>query len=331
MLAGDETAVDQLIAREPGNVAALIRKADMRAHAGDERVATAFYRAALKAAARGPVPGDLSSQLARAEAACQRATNRFVDYLEDKLAAAGFGPDHRPPRFQESIDILMGRRPAEMTLQRPRTYYYPGLPQRRYYERSEFPWAAELERQTDAIRDEVLALAGDEGRFRPYLYSDPSKPPRGDYGMIDNPDWSTVMLWEDGAPVARNAEQCPRTMEAVEKLDLVTMPKRAPCVMFSKLKARSRIPPHTGLLNVRLVCHLALVIPEGCLFRVGGEPRQWREGELLVFDDSVEHEAINDGTEDRTVLIFEIWRPELSAEEREAVTTIFEAIASYGG
>jgi hypothetical protein len=31
------------------------------------------------------------------------------------------------------------------------------------------------------------------------------------------------------------------------------------------------------------------------------------------------------------VLIFEIWRPELDAEERAAVATIFDAISSYGG
>ncbi len=330
MLAGDEAAVDQLIAREPGNIAALIRKADIRASAGDERVATAFYRAALKAAASSAtaVSPDL---LARAEAACQRATQRFVDYLEDTLARAGLGPSHRPPRFQDSIDILMGRRAAHMTLQQPRTYYYPGLPQRRYYERGEFAWVPELEQQTGAIRDEMLALVNDETRFRPYLYSDPSKPPRPDQGMIDNPDWSTLMLWEDGAKVAGNIEHCPRTEAAMETLDLVNMSRRAPCVMFSKLKAGAHIPPHTGLLNVRLVCHLALVIPEGCMFRVGGEDREWSEGQLLIFDDSVLHEAINRGSQDRVVLIFEIWRPELSGEERHAVTTIFDAIASYSG
>jgi hypothetical protein len=43
------------------------------------------------------------------------------------------------------------------------------------------------------------------------------------------------------------------------------------------------------------------------------------------------HEAINRGSQDRVVLIFEIWRPELSGEERHAVTTIFDAIASYSG
>jgi aspartyl/asparaginyl beta-hydroxylase (cupin superfamily) len=83
------------------------------------------------------------------------------------------------------------------------------------------------------------------------------------------------------------------------------------------------------MLNARLICHLPLVVPPGCGFRVASEVREWREGELLVFDDSVEHEAWNGGTSDRIILIFDIWRPELSAEERRAVTAMFEAIDSY--
>ncbi|MFL6721726.1 MAG: aspartyl/asparaginyl beta-hydroxylase domain-containing protein [Sphingomonas sp.] len=329
MLADDETAVDQLIAREPGNVAALIRKADLRASAGDERVAAAFYRAALKAASRGPAPAMLSAELARAEAACQRAAKRFEDYLEEALTRAGFPPNRRPQRFQESLDILMGRRPAMMELQQPRTYFYPGLPQRRYYERGEFAWAADLERQSDAIRAEVLALAGDETRFTPYLYSDHSRPPPDDPRLLDDPNWSAMHLWEKGTPVSRNIERFPSACAALEKVDLIKIPKRAPAVMFSMLKAGAHIPPHTGLLNIRLVCHLGLVVPDGCLFRVAGEARQWHEGELLVFDDSVVHEAVNNSGRDRIVLIFEIWRPELNPDERQAITAIFEAIDSY--
>lgn len=327
MRTDDETTVDRWIAREPENVAALMRKADLRADAGDDRRAVTFYRAALSAARRGgAATGVPASELARAQAVCQRAERLFEEYLEESLANSGFGPRQRPPRFQESIDILLGRRAAESEIQQPRTYFYPGLPQRRYYERHEFSWSAELERQTEAIRDEMLPLVDDESRFKPYLYSDPSRPPR--HGLVDKPDWSSLHLWDNGEPVARNVEQCPRSAAAVEKLDLLRMPNRAPCVMFSKLKAGAHIEPHNGLLNIRLVCHLALVVPEGCMFRVGGENRQWREGELIVFDDSVIHEAINKGKSDRTVLIFEIWRPELDADERAAVTAMFKAVDS---
>ena len=95
--------------------------------------------------------------------------------------------------------------------------------------------------------------------------------------------------------------------------------------MFSLLRPRARIAPHTGVQNTRLVCHLPLIVPPGCGFRVGNEIRQWEEGKLLIFDDTIEHEAWNDSGEDRMVLIFDIWRPELSARERQEVSALFAA------
>ena len=73
-------------------------------------------------------------------------------------------------------------------------------------------------------------------------------------------------------------------------------------------------------------CHLPLVVPPHCGFRVGNEVRAWEVGKLLIFDDTIEHEAWNNSAEDRIVLIFDIWRPELTEDERRAVTAIFEAI-----
>ena len=76
--------------------------------------------------------------------------------------------------------------------------------------------------------------------------------------------------------------------------------------------------------------HLPLVVPENCgQLRVGNESRTWREGELLIFDDSIEHEAWNHSEHDRIVLIFEVWRPELTAEERNAICDLLRVIRQY--
>jgi aspartyl/asparaginyl beta-hydroxylase (cupin superfamily) len=84
------------------------------------------------------------------------------------------------------------------------------------------------------------------------------------------------------------------------------------------------------MLNSRLICHLPLIVPPGCAIRVGSEVRAWEEGKLLIFDDSIEHEAWNRSEELRVILLFEIWRPEIGDGERRALTTIFEAITDYG-
>lgn len=48
-------------------------------------------------------------------------------------------------------------------------------------------------------------------------------------------------------------------------------------------------------------------------------------GEAWVFDDTIEHEAWNDSDRLRVVLIGDLWRPELSTDERAAVTAIIAA------
>ena len=96
------------------------------------------------------------------------------------------------------------------------------------------------------------------------------------------------------------------------------------------LRAGARIQPHNGQFNTRLTCHLPLIVPSGCRFRVGNEVREWERGKLLIFDDSIEHEAWNQSSEDRFILIFDIWRPELSEQERREVTAYFGGVVREG-
>jgi aspartyl/asparaginyl beta-hydroxylase (cupin superfamily) len=79
-----------------------------------------------------------------------------------------------------------------------------------------------------------------------------------------------------------------------------------------------------------LICHLPLILPGQCALRVGNETREWREGELFIFDDTIEHEAWNSSGELRVVLLFDIWRPELSREERVLVAAMLEAVSRFG-
>jgi aspartyl/asparaginyl beta-hydroxylase (cupin superfamily) len=120
-------------------------------------------------------------------------------------------------------------------------------------------------------------------------------------------------------------------MAALAHAPLTSIPNRAPSILFSKLAAGAHIPPHHGKLNARLICHLPLIVPDGCEFRVGAETRTWREGKAWAFDDTIEHEAWNRSAEDRYILIFDIWRPELSAEECANIAVLCAAVDAYRG
>ncbi|HEX4800545.1 MAG TPA: aspartyl/asparaginyl beta-hydroxylase domain-containing protein [Sphingomicrobium sp.] len=329
----DEAEIDALLEREPRNIEALVRKGELRASGGDDRAAAAFYKAALRAAAAAqPLPVSLRATIERAQAGAAQCQASFERHTEAALAAAGFPAGRRPARFQESIDLMRGLRQTELQLQQPTSYYFPGLPQRRYYERSELPWAAQIEAATPAIKAELLDyLAGGGDAFSPYMVADPTRPRTEYHGLVDNPAWSTLYIFSKGRRVPEMERLFPQTLAAVEQLDVPRIGVRAPSILFSRLAPGARIPPHHGVMNARLICHLPLIVPPGCGFRVGGEVREWREGELLVFDDTVEHEAWNDSASDRIILIFDVWRPEVTPDERRAITALFQVVDSYDG
>src|SRR6478672_2290767 len=104
-----EAEVDRLLAAEPGNLAALLRKGDLRTEAGDDRAAVAFYKRALNlAAGMGALPMSLKPAIERAQAGLARAEGHFARHLEAALTEAGFPAGHRPPRFQDSLDLMTG-------------------------------------------------------------------------------------------------------------------------------------------------------------------------------------------------------------------------------
>ena len=327
----EEHALDEVLKLEPRAIRALILKGDIKADAGDDRGASSFYKAALRAAdgAGAKFPADLAAEVERVRRASAQADERYRAHLEASLEHAGITGGQRSKHFQQSLDILFGQK--RVYLQQPSTYYFPGLPQIQFYEREQFEWAAVVEAATADIRRELYALLEQDGLFRPYMVSDPNRPPSGYHGLVDNPQWSTLYLWEKGGPVPGIADRCPRTMAAMRAVPLPHITTRAPSILFSLLRPGARIPPHAGVMNARLICHLPLIVPQPSGFRVGNETRAWEAGKLLVFDDSIEHEAWNDSAEDRVVLIFDIWRPELSEADRRAVTAIFEAVDAYPG
>jgi aspartyl/asparaginyl beta-hydroxylase (cupin superfamily) len=326
--AGQVQALDQVLAAQPGHLPALIMKADHFAAAGDGRAAQAFYRAAVaRAPAPETLPPELLAELRRAERQSAEYARRYEAHLRGALAGAGFDPASSSPRIGQSLDLLLGKK--QVYLQSPSAFYFPELPQRQFYERAEFPWLAALEAQTEVIRDELLDVVRDERAFTPYIQSNASRPP-ADYGdLLDSLDWSAFYLIESGAVVADNAARCPKTVAALDSVPLARADGRTPSVLFSLLRPGARIPAHTGLINTRLICHLPLIVPEGCGFRVGNETRPWVEGETLIFDDTIEHEAWNESDRLRVVLLFDIWRPELSPDERDLVAAMLAAVDSY--
>jgi aspartyl/asparaginyl beta-hydroxylase (cupin superfamily) len=232
-------------------------------------------------------------------------------------------------RFRDSLDIMVGRKKRYDS--KSEIYHYPNLAPTEFFDRAGFPWLDPIEAATDAIRNEFLAILAAEEGFTPYI-TYPDDVPHNQFAELNNsPRWSAFHLYKLGERIEENAAKCPITMKALDGAPKPDQPGRTPAAMFSLLKPKTRIPPHNGVTNVRLVTHLALIIPEDCGFRVGNETRQWVPGRAWVFDDTIEHEAWNNSDKLRVVLIFDIWHPHLTPPERALITALTAGVNAFSG
>jgi aspartyl/asparaginyl beta-hydroxylase (cupin superfamily) len=226
------------------------------------------------------------------------------------------------------VERILGRRAVYH--QQPAHLAYPGLPEIEFWDREAFPWLSSLEAATQDIRAEIAAiLAEDADVLAPYI-DYPAAAAREPWVELNrSTKWGAFHLWFDGRKVAWNAARAPKTMAALANLPQPQAPGRSPMAVFSVLQPNTRIPPHTGVSNTRLVVHLPLVVPDGCGFRVGSETRAWREGVGWVFDDTIEHEAWNESDQPRTILICDVWNPLLGESERQTIIALIAALDAF--
>ncbi len=322
-------ALQQALNLEPRDIRVLIMVADNHAAANDARAAGAYYSTAIKiAAATNGLDRGLEAEVARAQQMLETYAADYGDHLRDGLGGEALArPEAR--RMSRALDLMLGK--TELFLQKPTSFYFPELPNIEYADRAQFPWLDKVEAATDDIRAELMRVLEEDAAFAPYVEADPNRPFFDGHGMLGNPDWSAFYLWKAGAPVPENAARFPATMAALEDAPLCRVPGRTPSILFSLLRPGAHIPPHHGFMNARYICHLPLIIPDGCAMRVGSETRAWSEGRACVFDDSIEHEAWNRNAEHlRVVMIFDIWRPELTTTEQDMISTVLQAVDAYG-
>jgi hypothetical protein len=276
----------------------------------------------------GEVPAQLAEVLARGEA----LRDAWDAEREDKLTAAtattlaGADEDEaaRIARFRSNV--LRKTRPYHS---QPTHFAFPGLIEREFHPRRDHSWLSMVEAATDTLSAELDTVMGAErAELAPYIQYSEHEAMAQWRELNQSRDWTAIHLIRNGEIIEANARHCPKVMELMAGLPQADIPGAGPNAMFSLLAPHTTIPPHVGVNNARLVCHLPLIVPDGCWFRVGAETRQWRRGEAFVFDDTIEHEAANPSDQLRVVFIFDVWHPGLSEIEREAVRRV---VACEGG
>ncbi len=318
------SALEQAIKLAPTNARVLLAAGEYFEESSDLARARILYQSALRVL--GPQAGQpgLSAQINQARAFLAAHPDPLEQSIQAAFGSAKLGESAEDRLFSLSLDILCGK--ALPSYQQPTRYLYPGLPQRQFYERHEFAWTKAVEACTPAILSELMELRSRRELFAPYVEARGREAGIKAHALQGNADWSAFYVVKQGQRVEENIALCPATFAAIDALREIAQPAPGQSVLFSRLAPGAVIPPHHGQLNTRLICHLPLIVPDRCGFRVGNDVREWRQGELMVFDDTIEHEAWNLSASERLVLIFEIWRPELSLRQRQLVTRLLNVV-----
>ena len=302
--------------------------------AGDHEAAVVSFLRGVKIAERlGLQPADPEMQRLM-----QHAGATVAVALDARLDAAlapvveRFGAD-AVARIRAGADIFVGKRAAGYAHPkwRPGLFYIPDLRPRMFFERDEFAWTAEVEAATADIRAELEQVLAEGDGLAPYVnHAAGTAGAKTWAGINQSRDWSSFHFFRHGERQDEHCRRCPRTAAVLEAIDLQRVPGYGPEAMFSVLRPHTRIPAHYGAVNGRVIAHLPLIVPENCgALRVGDQQRSWTEGELLMFDDSFEHEAWNDSDETRVVLIFDSWNPAITPAERAAFAAVLQAAQRF--
>lgn len=198
-----------------------------------------------------------------------------------------------------------------------------------------------LESNFTAIQSEVLGIVRGDGS------SNHSLPDME--GLVDQGRWSQIPIYRNGRKFLPlwKPEMLPSlapTLLGVAKYIYGRYAKHMPlgAIEVSTLKGGTNLRPHCGPTNHKIRFHLGIKIPtsdsrgtadavesdQRSTLEVAGHVVAWEQGRVLAFDDSFEHAVRSPSTQDRIVLIVDVWHPMISARQKQSIRNHFRYSAS---
>lgn len=212
-------------------------------------------------------------------------------------------------RVEEYFEYAFGRQKPVFPepFQQP-FRYFPGLRAHPVWNPGEFPFLDDLVQRREEIRYEF-----DRYRTTGSLAVHHQR-------LNDAGKWNVLYLRAAGTSNPLAGECFPAATQATAALPGMGVVGQA---YFSLLAPGTHIPAHCGPTNTKLRVQVRLDVPAGCEMRVGDHTHSWDDGDdVLVFDDSFEHEVWIRGERERSVLIVDFPHPDLTAAELWALEAI---------
>jgi aspartyl/asparaginyl beta-hydroxylase (cupin superfamily) len=206
--------------------------------------------------------------------------------------------------------------------------YVPGLPVKNFWNAQDFDWIKYLERNYKSIRKEFLAVTADMQQLQKQgnnIWAGALTEDASSYGI----GWRTLVLMNRGRWDPVNANLFPTAAKAVHDSGVPVTE-----VFFASMDGPSSIEKHSDFTNFVLTSHLAIEIPcngqNKCRLTVGDETREWLNGNAMVFDTSLLHDAVNESDQMRYILMMRIWHPDLTETERQALQFTYDCLEVPG-
>lgn len=189
----------------------------------------------------------------------------------------------------------------------PQGFTFAGLTSKPWHDPADFPWVQAFEDAIDQIAaefEEVSKLP--QGKINTYKYAG-----------LEGEFWKSFSFATRHREIPENMALCPVTTRLLKTIPHYPSFRDA---MFSILDGGGVIQPHRDVSNVFLTMHLPLIAPGNGFIEVAGMKREWRRGKAMIFDSSYQHQAQNNSTECRVVLLVDFLHPDLTDEEAAWVT-----------
>lgn len=165
-----------------------------------------------------------------------------------------------------------------------------------------FEWVERLEKDSEAIRQELIALL----HAKKHLPNIQDVSPRQTYISQGGDGWKSYFFFLLGHRFDESYKRCPGTGKLLDSIPDLQL------AYFSVLAPGMHIKRHRGSYKGVVRCHLGLIVPHPrakVRMTVGDALVHWEEGKCVFFDDTHKHEVWNDTDGIRAVLLLDICRP----------------------
>src|SRR5699024_5528827 len=216
----------------------------------------------------------------------------ILAYVAASIMYVHFRGRVRHKRIRQLSDHSSFMAPVNMVM-----YLFSALPDRPFHREEAFPELAAIKEDRQMIREKTQSLEN-------HIKGSDKKDDAG-FNSFFRRGWKRFYLKWYGDNHASAAELCPKTTALLAGIPSIK------AAMFAELPAGSKLVRHRDPYAGAIRYHLGLRTPnsDSCYINVDGESRGWRDGEVLLFDETYIHYANNDTSTDRLILFCDVERP----------------------